>query len=189
LQDVLWRLRFLNRGSLEANWELRCCCCCLQADRERLKAERAAAEALLAKEAGADDALYGDMDEPAPAPAPAPTPAPAPAPAPASAPAPAPAPEPAPAKAADAVEKSESAPKATTPSPTPAATAAPTPAAIPEGVPPSTTENIGIVGSKDSGGKTFYDIRWTDPAGTVVRFASGSLQWPHPRFQWLTALL
>lgn len=146
-----------------------CCCYCLQADRERLKAERAAAEALLAKEAGADDALYGGMDEPAPAPSPAPSPAPAPS--------PSPDPAPAPAKAAEKPEEMpEPATKAKAPAPAPAASAAQTPAAIPEGVPPATTENVGIVGSKETGGKTFYDIRWTDAAGTVVRVASCSLQ-------------
>ncbi len=133
---------------------------------------------MLAKEAGADDALYGGIDQPAPTPAPAPAPTPAPAPA----PAPAPVPAPAPAKAEKAVEKAEPTVTTTAPAPVPAATVAQIPAAIPEGVPPNATENVGIVASKESGGKTFYDIRWTDAAGMVVRVASDSLS-------WLTAIL
>eukprot|EP01043_Picozoa_sp_COSAG02_P014539 COSAG02_NODE_602_length_19711_cov_20.882674_7_plen_133_part_00 len=121
----------------------------MQADRERYKKERADADALLAEEAGVD-ALYGGMDEPASAPGPALASAPA--------------------KAAEkVVQRPEPAAKVTASTPAPAATAAPTPAAISEGLPPSTTENVGIVGSKEAGGKTFYDIHWTDEAGTVVR--------------------
>ena len=125
-----------------------------KADRERLKAERAAAEALLAAEAGGtDDALFGGVEEAPPAPAPVPKAAKEAAPAPAPAPAPAAAPAAAKLKAEEAV-----------PAPAPAAAA---PAAVPEGIPPVAPGNVGIVGNKKVGGKSFYEIRWTDGSGAV----------------------
>ena len=152
-----------------------------------MKAERAAAEALLAAEAGGtNDALFGGGEEAPLAPASAPKIA---------------APVPAPKAAAPGPAAEEAVPAPAL------AAAAPAPAAAPEGIPPVTAAagNVGvspysicvvprpaptwhscslslnpatkrsvtvflvtgIVGNKEHGGKSFYEIRWTDASGGV----------------------